>query len=343
MMSNYTVELADAGRDRDTVLSIWHGNLGLDEAMPAKYDWFYRACPDGEPLLLKLVHTDSATAVGTLAAGRRRMLWSGQPVVAGLLVDLTVDPAHRTLGPALKLQRDMKSLAAPSMPLLYLFPNAASAPVYQRAGYQQIGRIIRHARILRHGGYLAKHLPRPLAALVGTCLDFVDRLRMRSKPDARRTRWSDTVVDEMDGLWTRSPHGERLLAIRDTTYLRWRFDACPLGGTRFLLLHDAEGRLDAWFACHVNPANCLVVQDFWSIDAATGIAADRVAPLVAAARAAGHDAVWFEFAGPDALMAGWKACGFIARTSRPVFGIVPGAAKGDLTPRLHLTTADEDQ
>src|SRR5690606_557025 len=101
MTSTYAVQVADVALDRDEVLAIWHGNLGRDELMPSKYDWFYRACPDGAPLLLKLVHETSATPVGTLAAGPRRMLWSGDPVMAGLLVDLTVDHAHRTLGPAL--------------------------------------------------------------------------------------------------------------------------------------------------------------------------------------------------------------------------------------------------
>ena len=51
----YLVEAGDPARDRETVLSLWRGNLGQDARMTAKYEWFYLRCPHGEPLL-QLLH-----------------------------------------------------------------------------------------------------------------------------------------------------------------------------------------------------------------------------------------------------------------------------------------------
>jgi hypothetical protein len=44
----YAIHDGDVVRDRDTVLAIWHGNLGESERMRAKYDWFYLGA-SGDP------------------------------------------------------------------------------------------------------------------------------------------------------------------------------------------------------------------------------------------------------------------------------------------------------
>ena len=47
----YVVSAGDVHRDRKGVLSVWKGNLGREEWLAAKYDWFDRGCPFGEPAL----------------------------------------------------------------------------------------------------------------------------------------------------------------------------------------------------------------------------------------------------------------------------------------------------
>src|SRR5690606_8940540 len=95
----YAVAAGDVGRDREAVLDVWRGNLGEDARMRAKYDWFYRKCPYGEPLLRLLRLGDGASPVGAAAAGPRRMDDGTGPLEAGVLVDLAVRAEHRSLGP----------------------------------------------------------------------------------------------------------------------------------------------------------------------------------------------------------------------------------------------------
>ena len=339
----YAIEPGDVGRDRERVLAIWRGNLGRDTRMQAKYDWFYASCPYGEPLLCLLRHLPDASLVGAAAAGPRRMLWRGDEIGAGVLVDLAVTTEHRSLGPALMLQSALAEAGSRRYDVLYGFPNPKAAAVFKRVGYAKLGEIVRHARVLRHARYVARRLPRILAPFAGAVLDARAWLRdaWRARGAARLdASWTDRADARFDALWARSDHGNALVAIRDAAFAGWRFDASPLANTRYLLLSDPANRdLRAWFACQAEDG-VLHVRDFWSADAASGIGAAFIDALLRAARREGHVAVSVEYAGADAKLAGWHAAGFIERSRRPVFG----RARAGVEPiGLHLTSADEDE
>jgi hypothetical protein len=342
----YVTRDGDAARDRDIVLSIWRGNLGQASRIEGKYDWFYLSGPAGAPLLQLLQHAPDEAWIGACSAGRRRMLWHGRELRAGVLVDMAVVPEHRSLGPALILQQSLLAASRRELDLIYGFPNPKSAAVFKRIGYRKFTDIVRHARVLRHAGYLARRLPAPLARVAGPLLDLAQRARdaLRSIGAPRlRASWSERVDARVDTLWASAPHGEGLVAVRDAAHLRWRFDQAPLDPTRYLLLGDAHGALRAWFATQAIDGT-LHVRDYWSDDAHAGLGVNYVDALVGAARGRGCSAVSVEIAGPAARSAGWVARGFVARSQRPVFGCW-SAATADNTGEfdLFLTSADEDE
>lgn len=340
----YVTFAGDARRDRDAVLAAWRGNIGQEERHPAKYDWFYLACPFGQPVLRLLRHAPSSAIIGVGAAGPRRMLRAGRELRAGVLVDLAVATEHRSLGPAITLQKALMVAGEERFDLLYGFPNPKAAPVFKRVGYDKIGELVRYARVLRYRRQLPRVMPRAAALPLGALLDAATRLRHAIA--ARRSRdlrveWADHAVPEMDELWKRSDHGDAVIAARDTTLLRWRFDEAPLPKTRYLLVRDARsGSLEAWFACQPDAAG-LHVRDFWAIDAAEGISEAYVEALARAARRAGYSVLSVEYAGPAQRLGPWLDTGFTPRSRRPVFGKwAPSAGGGG---QLHLTAADEDE
>ncbi|MBX3727256.1 MAG: hypothetical protein KF823_15205 [Xanthomonadales bacterium] len=339
--SAYGVVAGSVDADREVALSVWRGNLGQDARMAAKYAWFYQDGDAGAPLLLKLHHLASDAWVGIASAGPRRMRWQGREIVAGVLVDLAVDAGHRSLGPALQLQQAMMAHGRERFALLYGFPNPKAVALCRHVGYAPLGELVRHARPLRVGRYLAGRLPSMLAGPAAWLADAADYLRLRLARTRLRSRWSDGVVPEMDALWQDSEPGRGPVAVRDRAFLAWRFDRCPLARTRYLLVNDRSGALQAWFACQADDA-ALHVRDFWSRRGAAGPSAAEVTALLRAARAAGHASVSMEFLGPAAALAGWQACGFRARGKRPVIGIAASGDARDLDG-LWLTSADEDE
>ena len=243
------------------------------------------------------------------------------------------------------LQAALAEAGARRFGLLYGFPNPKAVPVFKRIGYAKLGEIVRHARVLRHARYLARRLPRPLALPAGVLVDLALRMRdtWRSRSDPRlHVRWSDTADPRFDTLWQETAPVDVVLAVRDHTFARWRFDACPFEKTRYLLISDTEGgTLHAWFACQLQDAT-LHLRDFWSVDAATGVAREHVDALLRAARKAGHESVSVEIAGRADCLAGWQAAGFSARGQRPVYGKWT-AADVPMDQGLYLTSADEDE
>ncbi len=334
-------------RDRDTVLSIWHGNLGQEDRIAAKYDWFYLGCPYGPPLLRMLHFVPGATDIGTACAGRRRMRWQGKEIRAGVLVDLAVLPEHRSLGPALILQQGLMQAGGQQLDLLYGFPNPKAAAVFKRIGYEKFTDIVRYARVLRHAGYLRTRFPawvaHPLGALADVAFATKDRIR-RAFGQRLRHAWSDRADAGMDALWQRSDKGAGLIAIRDSLHCKWRFDDSPLARTRYLTLTaPGEAGLQAWFATEVE-GSTLHVRDFWSIDGSRGMSEPHLLALLGAAREAGHASLSVEIAAEESRLRGWKKAGLVERSHRPVFGRwSAGNQAGGKSMELFLTSADEDE
>lgn len=349
-MTAYVARVGDAAADGDLVVGLWRGNLGREERLAAKYEWFYRGCPFGAPAVELLRHEPTASWVGVAAAGPRRLVWNGRDVAAGVLVDLAVAQEHRSLGPALSLQKALLAEGHRRFELLYGFPNPKAAPVFKRVGYAQLGEATRYARVLRHRRYvekvLPKHVPKITSVPAGMLLDLVPVARGLPAVRRLKTTWTSKVDPRMDALWASSDKGDVPLAVRDTTFLSWRFDRAPIRRTEYLLVTERRSEaLRAWFACEPEEtgpgAGTLHVRDFWSDDAARGIDRAPVDALLVAASLRGHATVSFEFMGPPERLAGFRAAGFVPRSKRPVFGRWrPGM---EAPPSLHLTSADEDE
>ena len=334
----YAVRPGDVVTDREAVLAIWRGNLGVEARMARKFDWFYAGAPQGAPLMQLLVHGASAQPVGTCSAGLRRMCLGTQRLDAGVLVDLAVTPEHRSLGPALMLQQGLFNTGRAQLDLLYGFPNPKAVPVFKRIGYRALGLMERHVRVVRHAPYLTRRMPAPLATIAGTILDAGHALA-RAFRSRVRARWHDRVPEGLDALLHDAPRPEAVTAERTTASLRWRFDAAPDAEFRHLVVSDRDGPA-AWFATR-RDEHVLHVYDYWTRD---GAHASRVHldGLLAAARRAGAAAVSIELASIGSLLQPWRDAGFTVRSARPVFGWC-GIAQGDAAVPLHLVSADEDE
>ncbi|WP_417473055.1 hypothetical protein [Luteimonas mephitis] len=344
--SAYRTHDGEPGSSRETLLAIWKGALGDPLHMIAKYDWFYMQCPFGIPAIQLVQHEPSGTWAGTCTTGRRRMLAQGRELRAGLQADLAVASGHRSLGPALMLQQAAQAAAVGRFDVLYGFPNNNAVPLFKRLGWTHLVDAVRYSRVLRHRSYLAKHLHPRLAGPLAHVLDAVTaatrQLRLQVLGSSG-VEWRDRVDPRMDALWESSPRDDALVSVRDTDYLRWRFDDCPLVRTRYLMLSAPKsGALVAWFATQAQ-GSTLMIRDFWSVDGTRGVAARHVDALLAAAHAAGHGAVSVEAAIAAPRFSGWLARGFIERGRRPVYMLVLGSERAPCPAPPYLTAADEDQ
>ena len=89
--------------------------------------------------------------IGCCGLGTRQVWIDGHPVQAGLFADFAVDAAHRTLMPALTLQKALCSDAQRRFPVTYGFPNKVAVGIFQRIGFPapRDGQPLRQGSTLR--------------------------------------------------------------------------------------------------------------------------------------------------------------------------------------------------
>lgn len=344
--TTYRVEAGDVLRDREQVLAVWRGTLGAEAAMVAKYDWFYQQCPYGAPLLMLLRTGDAAGAIGVTAAGRRTMLVQGEPFAAGVLADLAVSRGHRSLFPALTLEKGVLAAGLREFSVIYGFPNPKAVAVCVRAGFQRLGEMTRYLRVLRWGHYLQRRLPRPVAHVVGALVDaglwLQDRIADRGS--RLQGRWHAEVPDAVDAIWRGSRRAGGPLLVRDAAFVRWRFARAGRGAVEyFVVSSEIDGAPLAWFA--YEPAEPIAhVLDFWSVDGMGGVLRAALRCLALAVRARGLVGLSVEYYGTGSGREFLESMRFVARGARPIIYQV-AAAQAEAARRWdwHLTSADEDE
>lgn len=243
---SYSICRPDLDHDRDTVVDLWKRNLPAASA--DRYRWLYQAGPATGWLL----RAPGGTVVGATGLMDRAMSVLGSSVRAGQAIDLNVDKDHRSIGPALGLQRAVTAnVRRREYGLIYALSIAQSEPVLRRAGYKVLGGLERWAKplccrdVLR--GWLPRTLPRKAAAAV------IDPLLRLASPETYYRRPADVRVEvtdrfdrRFDLLWEAAAGQFQIVGERTSAYLTWRFGRCPEVRHRVLCLSSAGGELLAY-------------------------------------------------------------------------------------------------
>ncbi len=218
----------EADGDRMVKLFAAHLNSAYDQA---RFDWLYRANPDGPGRAWLAVDSETGDLVGTAAAIPRRVLMGGEDRLAFAFSDFCVVPTFRVLGPALRLQQACLALVAEGDALFgYDFPSAGMTAIYRRLGIQPFGHISRFARPLRSGRRIrALGLPSPVAVPLTGVADFLLVLTgpSRRRRDIEVALHRGACGPEFSLLDRNCSDQSTVRLRRSAEYLNWRFLANP--------------------------------------------------------------------------------------------------------------------
>lgn len=345
---DYAVVSASVVDESAKILALWRAGLTHSGMPEAKFDWFYRRNPEGTPEVFFLLHGNRQEAVGVAAIGRRRVRFGTETLMAGEMVDFVVQPDHRTLFPAMILQREMhrRVRELETYAILYGLPNSKSAPVFSRVGYQCVGQMVRRVRVLRLEEYLSRHMPRWISFAVGV---VVDRARLgavalrRLVNSGYRSRWLTQPDARFDDLWRRCAAPDVLMGVRDAAFLTWRFVQCPLRSYEFFALFSTtDQRLVAYAVCEAQE-RVLHVRDFLVEPDTLGAWTRLWTDLSIATFRQGYRSLSLEFLGGEKLQRELGRAGMIARDKRPLY-VSSATCWEDLMRERdwYLTCADED-
>ena len=318
-----------------------------------KFTWFYQNNPAGPATAFLLKHispTATGEVVGACGLGTRELMVGGERVTSGLMADFSVDGDHRTVMPALLLQRALCTDALQHYPCAYAFPNSSAVGIFSRIGFQPLGRMRRYMKVLRTRHYLQKRAPYMLAVAAGTAVDILVRSAAMagrfSGGGRHRVSWVSDVDARFDRFWDRVRRNYRFIGVRDAAFLRWRFVTRPERRASFAVLTDDSGEISAYAALVEKERGIAFIADFLtSTDASLHILLRRV---VAALRSRPYHAVTTVFMGPSEIQRVLIAAGLKHRGDAKfvVMGRSPQQAANGAFPisaeDAYLTEADRD-
>lgn len=245
----YEVRRADPGVERQGILELWRRNLPHFD--PDRYTWLYQTNPT-VPVSAWTIASPHGGLIGSAGLISRKLRIGTQESRWGQAVDLVVDVPHRTLGPALRLERAITDASCDlGLPVIYAFPNGQSSGLFRRLGYHFLGHLQRWTKPLSTLDFIRtrfKWLPAPrLAAFL---LDSGLRLATCEWPHRRATRIRTALLEtfdhRFDDLWLRAAGRFPIIGDRSSAYLRWRFAECPSQVYSAFTLLDAQDQLQAY-------------------------------------------------------------------------------------------------
>jgi len=207
----------------------------LPEGDDARASWLYAKSPEG-PATILAMRVRGGPWIGMVAIVPRRMYMDGHSCSGAFLCDFYVNPRHRTILPALALQRYAKQYLSDLGIANYAIPNGRSLPIFRRLGSDHVMQRMRWARPIRFRKYLSRRQI-ALAGIVGPVFDAsaftFDHLRSAAAITVR-PEWLSSIDERFDDLWKSVPTTGAFIGDRSSAYLRWRFLDEPRHDNRVL-------------------------------------------------------------------------------------------------------------
>ena len=149
----------DLDREPEELLGVLDRNLP-DLPHARRFKWIYRDCHLGPAWSWLLWDSESREPVGVASLFRRAVWRAGKVEVCGQVGDFAIDPSHRSLGPALMLQRaTFGPVDSGHLALCYdCPPNARGMSTFRRLRMASSATMQRHTRLLRTDRQIARYL-----------------------------------------------------------------------------------------------------------------------------------------------------------------------------------------
>ena len=240
---SYLVRRADIAADRGAILEVWRQSL--PSANADHYRWVYEQNPLGPVSTWVLESTEQDAVIGVATVLPRMLSGFGRTWRAGVTIDFAVSQGHRTLGPALMLQKAvLQACRDDRFDVIYGFPVQAASRVQSRAGFTALGRATELRKTLRSADALTHRfgaMARVAAPFVDTALRIADVLQRRSPRAPSRFVELSAFDARFDEFWDRLRNTMPLTSDRTSAYLNWRYAQCPHNAYHTLVMESPTG------------------------------------------------------------------------------------------------------
>lgn len=238
------VRQASLDSERHTIIEFLRRYL-TPRSDEARFDWLYLNNPHGRAYVWVATQPDQSMPLGMAAAFPRRVLIQGRQIAGWVLGDFCISDEHRSLGPALQLQRAcINGVDSGSAAFCYDFPSAGMMAVYRRLRIPETSALVRFAKPLRVDRKVTEFVKAPfLSRAISAAGNFVLRMSDGVSSPSREFEYAlqqqhcgdefTTLAQRVAGQW--GMHIEHSAA-----YVNWRFLSNPLSRHEMLVARDRE-------------------------------------------------------------------------------------------------------
>jgi hypothetical protein len=281
------IRAADLSADRDTLIDLLR-RYSTERSNRERYEWLYQDNPHGTAAVFLAIDSTSGATIGSGAVLPRKMWVEGAPQVAAVMADFWIHPEHRSLGPAVKLQRACVEYGAALGFAFFDLPQGQMPAVYRRMGLLGNDRVTRYAKPLRLGALVEKRIAWRLAARAVTALGdpllrVADRWAGRAGALKIERHDGDFGV-EFDELLRDAASIGGVRVARSAAYLQWRYRRHYY--LRYAVHVAREGRKLRGYAVTVDAGGTTEIADLFPTED-PGIAVDLLLGVAQSSRASG--------------------------------------------------------
>jgi Acetyltransferase (GNAT) domain len=304
--------------EREALTAFLSTHLSPD-ATDERYDWLYCKNPAGMARVWVACDAEGGKIIGVSAAFPRRIYCGGREMHGYVLGDFCIHPDHRSLGPALALQRGtLDGLSGEDGGFVFDFPSTSMLAIYKRLRIKSQESAIRFAKPLRADRQIQKRIPTKTAGAV-LAVATNAALRLRDAGLGRSSAWTITETkapcgEEFTAAFRQWAPGLGICADRSAEYLNWRFLQHPQRRYHFLTART-DGRLRGYLIYHWAGEDATVVD---LLAEEEQVAKALLVETIAITRSCGVHTLSAPFLSSHAGREILEDCGFQPRESTPV-------------------------
>jgi hypothetical protein len=311
------VRALDLDTEQEELLVLLERNLA-DLPHARRFKWLYRENPLGPAWTWVAWDTETKQTIGAASLFRRAVWLDGSVQLCGQVGDFAIDPTHRSLGPALLLQRaTFAPVDAGQLTFCYdCPPHERGMATFRRLGMVPNATMARHARLLRTERQLVRRLG-AVGAMLAPIADAVLGLRPRRPraPGFEITDHRQRFAEEVTLLDRRLAKGGVVRGRRAAADLNWRYLDDPLSDYVILVAHR-QGELVGFTVLTISGRDGVVVDLFG--DLSSDEAADLLDTAARRLRAMGAEVLHVVVSSPSDLAEPLARCGFRLRSTGPL-------------------------
>lgn len=334
----------------DTLQSIWSESLPQLDTKK-RISWAYQENVCGKAQMWLLKNKTNEEYFGCSARLPRYFFVNGRKISGALLADTGVKKKYRTLGPVLKLHKEIIK-DSQDIGLLMAFPNKVGQAVIKMVGFKEAKNLIRNIKIINLTIIIKMKIKNPfifkLLLPFVSMVDFGLKLSDFRIVSGKKIRGChiDNFDKRFDDIWEKFRRRFDFIIDRNSNYLNWRYRKNPEKDYKIYVVYNRNSLNLLGYIIYYIENNWVYIEDFLWLEESFKLE-NLLSLFIRTIRKKDVRRIVFEFMESRLIQKTFKRMGFFRKKSTsPILYFSSDESLNQIFPQLiqkaFITSGDRD-